>query len=83
MGEEGVKGQDYTIAGQVQGVAANCDVDFSYRDYPGIIREAGLNRLGSVSETNYEMLYKEAAREIDLLRPKAEKYDQIRIIVNS
>ena len=83
MGEEGVKGQDYTIAGQVQGVAANCDVDFSYRDYPGIIREAGLNRLESAPETNYEMLYEEAVREIGLLRPKAEKYDQIRIIVNN
>ena len=67
----------------MKGVAANCDVDFSYRDYPGIIREAGLNRLESAPETNYEMLYEEAVREIGLLRPKAEKYDQIRIIVNN
>ncbi|WP_432353822.1 glycoside hydrolase family 25 protein [Anaerotruncus rubiinfantis] len=43
IGSYGTKGRDYTIAGQVPGVYANCDVNLAYKDYPGAIKAAGLN----------------------------------------
>ena len=43
MGRWGTKGRDYTIPGQVSGVNANCDVNYGYKDYPAIIKAAGMN----------------------------------------
>ena len=45
VGRQGVFGRDYTIRGQVPGLSGNCDVDYAYKDYPTIIRQAGLNHL--------------------------------------
>lgn len=46
LGTTGVKGRDYTITGTVPGIATNCDVNYSYKDYPVIIKGAGLNGWG-------------------------------------
>ncbi len=45
VGKWGTRGKDYTIPGQVSGVNANCDVNYGYKDYPAIIKAAGLNGL--------------------------------------
>lgn len=46
VGTQGVKGNDYTITGAVPGVRTNCDVNHVYKDYPAIIKAAGLNGWG-------------------------------------
>lgn len=33
----------YSSTGKVPGVSGNCDLDYSYKDYPSIIKAAGLN----------------------------------------
>lgn len=43
VGTQGVKGKNYTITGAVPGVSTNCDVNHVYKDYPTIIKSAGLN----------------------------------------
>ncbi len=50
VGRQGILGRDYTIRGQVPGLAGNCDVDYAYKDYPAIIRRAGLNHLDPLPE---------------------------------
>ncbi len=84
IGSQGVKGKAYTISGRVEGVNANCDVNFAYQDYPAIIKKAGLNHLGKgqeAAEPDYRALWRAAKNEISTLRPKAEKYDQIAKII--
>ena len=36
----------YTSNGKVPGVAGNCDCNYAYKDYPSIIKGAGLNGYG-------------------------------------
>lgn len=36
----------YTSTGKVPGVAGNCDCNYAYKDYPAIIKGAGLNGYG-------------------------------------
>lgn len=36
----------YSSKGKVAGISGNVDMNYSYKDYPKIIREKGLNRLG-------------------------------------
>lgn len=50
VGSQGLFGRDYTIRGQVPGLSGNCDVDYAYKDYPTIIRRAGLNHLDPYPE---------------------------------
>ncbi len=45
IGTQGTKGKHYWTTGSVPGVTGNCDVNVAYRDYPAIIRAAGLNGL--------------------------------------
>ena len=35
----------YSSTGSIQGIAGNVDLDVAYKDYPSIIRKAGLNGL--------------------------------------
>lgn len=35
----------FTSKGRIAGVNGNCDVDVAFRDYPAVIRKAGLNNL--------------------------------------
>lgn len=48
----------YTFEGKVKGISGNVDMDYSFKDYPKIIREAGLNHL--TKETKTETKPKEA-----------------------
>ncbi|RPF48276.1 GH25 family lysozyme M1 (1,4-beta-N-acetylmuramidase) [Hydrogenoanaerobacterium saccharovorans] len=50
VGRWGTKGRDYTIPGQVSGVNANCDVNYGYKDYPAIIKAAGLNGFSKTTQ---------------------------------
>lgn len=36
----------YSSTGKVNGVNGNCDLDYSYKDYPALIKEKGLNGYG-------------------------------------
>lgn len=36
----------YSSTGRVSGVNGNCDLDYSYKDYPAIMKEKGLNGYG-------------------------------------
>lgn len=47
LGTYGKLGRDYFTAGSVPGVDANCDVNICYKDYPQIIKSAGLNGWGT------------------------------------
>lgn len=60
----------YTDSGRVAGINTNVDMDVSYRDYPSIIKRAGLNGFGKVKETTYTIkAVKEglASTEADIL----------------
>lgn len=63
IGSYGVKGKDYTIDGAVPGINANCDLNIAYRDYPSLIKGAGLNGWGKQdapgkdAEPDYRALY--------------------------
>ena len=50
VGQWGTQGKEFQTYGAVPGVSANCDVDVAYRDYPAIIRGAGLNGWGTAPE---------------------------------
>lgn len=43
IGVQGKQGRDYWTHGQVPGVPTNCDVNEVYKDYPAIVKRAGLN----------------------------------------
>lgn len=43
IGKYGVQGKDFWTYGDVPGVAANCDTDVCYKDYPAIIKAGGWN----------------------------------------
>lgn len=57
VGKIGTLGVHYQIEGEVPGVSTPCDLNYSYRDYPKIIKENGLNK--SNSNLNYKELYEE------------------------
>lgn len=69
IGSAGTKGRDYWTSGSVPGVAGNCDLNVSYKDYPAIIRAAGLNRLGDdgiiPTEPNYKTLYEQLLQKLE------------------
>lgn len=46
IGNKGVKGKEYTLCGSIAGIQTNCDLDFSYRDYPALIKRSPLNGWG-------------------------------------
>lgn len=46
----------YTSGGSVSGISGDVDKDFAYKDYPSIIRKAGLNKL--VTESKAETVKK-------------------------
>ena len=74
MGTVGTKGKDYTILGRVPGVEVNCDVNCCYKDYPAIIRAAGLNGWGEqplkppAPEPDYKALYLAAQSKLDRVK---------------
>lgn len=43
LGTQGTKGKDYTQSGKVDGIGANVDVNYAYKNYPAIIKGNGLN----------------------------------------
>lgn len=63
VGMKGVKGKDFWTVGKVPGVEASCDLNYCYKDYPAIIREAGLNGWGE-QEPDYRELYLRAAKKL-------------------
>jgi len=80
IGQQGLKGRDYWTAGRVPGVAGNCDLNVAYRDYPAIIRSAGLNRLepkGPPAAEQPEESGGDPAPELAALREKAARYDRL------
>lgn len=42
----------YSSSGSVPGISGRCDMDIAYKDYPSIIRNAGLNGYGKNHENN-------------------------------
>lgn len=44
----------YTSSGKVPGVAGRCDMNYSYKDYPAIIKNAGLNGYEKQTDTPAE-----------------------------
>ena len=59
----------YTGSGRVPGIAVDVDRDIAYKDYPAIIRAAGLNGLGS-GETpspapDYKSLYEQLLQKLE------------------
>ena len=76
LGTAGTKGKDYTLVGKVPGVNANCDVNYCYKDYPTIIRGAGLNGWGGqppAPEPDYKALYLAAQDKLDRMRSILEE----------
>ena len=47
----------YSGSGSIAGVTGPIDLDVAYKDYPAIIRAAGLNHLGDGGGTDYQALY--------------------------
>lgn len=50
IGTLGTQGKDYYTRGSQPGVRGNCDLNICYKDYPAIIRKAGLNGFGNTVE---------------------------------
>lgn len=86
LGTVGTKGRDYQTYGRIDGIDANVDVNVSYRDYPSIIRNAGLNGLSPENEPetdspavngppepDYKALYEAAQSEIAGLKEQLAK----------
>lgn len=42
----------YTSKGSVPGISGNVDMDYAYKDYPAIIKAAGLNKLSETPEAD-------------------------------
>ena len=72
VGSQGVFGRDYTIRGQVPGLSGNCDVDYAYKDYPTIIRRAGLNHLTPEPEPEPEPEPDPECEQLKIQLKKAE-----------
>lgn len=53
----------YSSKGRLSGISGDVDMNIAYKDYPGIIRAAGLNRLGKV-DIVFDDLTAAAAAEI-------------------
>lgn len=53
----------YSSRGKVDGISCNVDLNIAYKDYPKIIKEAGLNRLGAI-DIMFEDLKPEQAEKI-------------------
>lgn len=79
IGSAGTKGKDYWTVGSVPGVSGNCDLNVSYKDYPAIIRAAGLNRLDGTPDAGETITASRA--EWETLKAKADKLDRIAAIV--
>ena len=54
----------YSWKGRVSGISVDTDLDYSYKDYPAIIREKGLNGWG-IPEPDYKFLYEQAQGKLD------------------
>ena len=76
IGTTGTKGKHYWTYGSVPGVPGNCDLNTAYKDYPAIIRAAGMNHLGDVNK-----MITISADEYAVLLDKADRYDRITALV--
>lgn len=75
IGTQGTKGKDYWMYGTVPGVTTNCDVNFAYKDYPSIIKKAGLNGWGKQPET--EQLEAEIKRLKEAYSLLESRFDEL------
>lgn len=50
LGTRGEMGVDYTAYGSIDGIDTAVDIDRVFKDYPALIRQAGLNHLDSAAE---------------------------------
>ena len=69
------------FTGYVDGISVPVDLNDCYKDYPAIIKGAGLNGWGGSQETNppeqdYKALYQQAAAELKLVQDKLEAIRQ-------
>lgn len=70
----------YSESGKVNGISGNVDLDYSYKDYPTIIKAAGLNGYFVQNSTNntvtkepdWKKLYEEARAKLDSIKKLAE-----------
>ena len=72
LGTQGKLGRDYFTEGAVPGVKTNCDVNICYKDYPQIIKAAGLNGWQAASkppaqETDWKAKYMQLRRQLEAL----------------
>lgn len=68
IGKYGKKGTSYWTYGEIPGIAANCDVNVAYVDYPQIIKSKGLNGWNNNSEistTDYKILYEKSQEKLN------------------
>ncbi|WP_312643973.1 glycoside hydrolase family 25 protein [Hydrogenoanaerobacterium sp.] len=72
VGKWGEKGRDYTITGEISGVNANCDVNYCYKDYPAIIKAAGLNNWSRPAPAECEHC-KELQAQLTAANARADK----------
>lgn len=71
----------YTGSGRVDGIDGDVDWNTCTVDYPGIIREAGLNGWGTPEPPEPSGLVSVARADWETLRSKAERYDRIAAVV--
>lgn len=70
-GSCGIWQYDVTGAGEVPGVSTRCDVNYAYKDYPAIIKAAGLNGWAAdkpQEEPDYKALYQAAENKIEAIK---------------
>lgn len=78
IGRQGTKGVHYWTEGEIPGIAANCDLNVSYRDYPAVIRGAGLNHLElTASEGKLPSTESNPGGEAEIWKEKAARYDRL------
>lgn len=70
-GSCGIWQYDVAGAGEIPGVSTRCDVNYAYRDYPAIIKAAGLNGWAADKpweEPDYKALYQAAEKKIEAIK---------------
>lgn len=65
----------YSHRGQVDGISGNVDFNIFYKDYPAIIKAAGLNGFSEAppEELDYQTLYEQLKIEYDKLKAACQK----------
>lgn len=66
----------YSATGRVEGIVGNVDLDYSYKDYPAIIKKAGLNGWEREQQPDYKALYEQQKQRADLAQQELSQIKQ-------